>query len=233
MDMTKLDNISTAIEQVVKHLRGGATTTKRRMSLDKFVRYALAQITKASDDEPGLAKRRLAALKRSVDGVIATLAKMSAEDTESESIKVDVETAFAPTKADGDTPMADLTTAADQSSTETAVAQLASATGDTMFTKNLKAVAKALHKMKADLESEAGTKPAKPAKKTDATRAGGTDAAGGEAAGEDGAAGDGERPADGWPLDLNTAAFLTGDRDADTILTWGTDPDEIASPTPR
>ena len=50
------------------------------------------------------------AFKRSADEVIAGVTKLSVEDTESEGIDVEVVTAFAPTKADGDTPMDDLTT---------------------------------------------------------------------------------------------------------------------------
>ena len=228
MDMTMLDNISTAIEKVVKDLRApAAPITRKRMPLDKFVAYALAQISKAAEEKPRLAKRRLAALKRSVDGVIATVAKMIAEDTESESIKVEVETAFAPTK---DTPIDGLTTAADQSSTEMSMVGSSQATGGSVFAAKMKAVAKTLNKLKADLDGASGGKPREPAKKSDAA---------GEPGGEDrgrGGAGDAanaDRTGDGWPMDLNTAAFLKGDRDAETTLTWGVDPDEVASPKTR
>jgi hypothetical protein len=223
MDMTMLDNISTAIEKVVKDLRApAAPITRKRMPLDKFVAYALAQITKAAEEKPRLAKRRLAALKRSVDGVIATVAKMIAEDTESQSIKVEVETAFAPTK---DTPIDGLTTAADQSSTEMSMVGSSQATGGSVFAAKMKAVAKTLNKLKADLDGAPGGRPRKPTQKSDA--------AGGKDRGADGDAGDGDRTGDGWPMDLNTAAFLTGDRDAETKLTWGVDPDEVASPKTR
>ena len=223
MDMTMLDNISTAIEQVVKNLRApAAPITRKRMPLDKFVAYALAQISKAAEEKPRLAKRRLAALKRSVDGVIATVAKMIAEDTDSQSVKVEVETAFAPT---GDSPIDGLTTAADQSSTEMSMVGSSQATGGSVFAAKMKAVAKTLNKLKADLDGARGGKPRKPTQKSDA--------AGGKDRGADGDAGDGDRTGDGWPMDLNTAAFLGGDRDAETKLTWGVDPDEVASPKTR
>jgi len=226
MDMTMLDNISTAIEKVVKDLRApAAPITRKRMPLDKFVAYALAQISKAAEEKPRLAKRRLAALKRSVDGVISTVAKMVAEDTESESIKVEVETAFAPTK---DTPIDGLTTAADQSSTETSMVGTAQPTGDSVFAAKMKAVSTTLHKLKADLDDAPAGKPRKPAKKMDDVGD-----AGGEDRGRGGEARDADRTTDGWPMDLNTAAFLKGDRDAETTLTWGVDPDEVASPKAR
>ena len=225
MDMTMLDNISTAIEQVVKDLRApAAPITRKRMPLDKFVAYALAQISKAAEEKPRLAKRRLSALKRSVDGVIATVAKMIAEDTESQTVRVEVETAFAPT---GDSPIDGLTTAADQSSTETSMVGSSQATGGSVFAAKMK---KTLIKLKADLDGAPDAKPRKPTKKTDAA---------GEPGGEDrgragaGDAGHGDRTADGWPMDLNTAAFLKGDRDAEAKLTWGVDPDEVASPKTR
>jgi len=47
---TMLDNISTAIEQVVKRLRGDGPT-KKRMPLGEFVTFALAEIQKAAKDE--------------------------------------------------------------------------------------------------------------------------------------------------------------------------------------
>lgn len=223
MDMTMLDNISRAIEQVVKDLRApAAPITRKRMPLDKFVAYALAQISKAAEEKPRLAKRRLSALKRSVDGVIATVAKMIAEDTESQTVRVEMETAFAPT---GDSPIDGLTTAADQSSTEMSMVGSSQATGGSVFAAKMKAVAKTLNKLKADLDGAPGGKPQKPTQKSDAT--------GGKDRGADGDAGDGDRTRDGWPMDLNTAAFLKGDRDAETKLTWGVDPDEVASPKTR
>src|SRR5678816_3861839 len=136
MTTTKLDDISAAIEQTVKTLRGGATPTKKRMKLDEFVTFALTEIQKAAKDEPALAKRRLIALKRNVDDVIAGVAKMSAEDTESEDVEIEVTTAFAPTKADGDAPMDDVTTTADQSSTEVDLERVAPASGDSAFAEN-------------------------------------------------------------------------------------------------
>jgi len=215
---TMLDNISTAIEQVVKTLRGASAPTKKRMTLGGFVSYALAQIQKATKDEPEVAKRRLVALKRSVDEVIAGVAKLSVEDTESENIDVEVVTAFAPTKADGDTPMDDLTTTSDQSSSETSLAGSAAATGDTAFAENLREVAKSLKTLKAELDAPAEGKPRTQAKKADG------------ACGQAGKGDGGDRDSDGWPLDLNTDVFLKGAEAEDTGPPWGYDPDGVASP---
>ena len=155
---TKPDDISTAIEQAVKTLRGSAAPTKKRMKLDEFVTFALTEIEKASKDDPAVAKRRLIALKRSVDDVIASITKMSAEDTESEDIEIEVTTAFAPTKADGDKPMNDVTTTTEQSSTEVALTAVTPASGDSAFAENLGQVAKAIQKLKEDLgTTSAGT----------------------------------------------------------------------------
>src|SRR5215813_2812968 len=148
---TKLDTLSTRLEEVVKLLQGDAAPTRKRMPLSEFMTFALTEIQKAAKDKPELAKRRLATLKRNVDEVIAAIAKLAAEDTESEDIDVEVTTAFAPTRADGDTPMEDLTTASDQSSTETPLDRVSSASGDSTFAENLAEVAKALEKLKADL----------------------------------------------------------------------------------
>src|SRR6202158_2805658 len=115
---TMLDKISTAIERVVKDLHGGAGPKRKRMRLAEVVTYAMAQISKADKDEPEVAKRRLGALKRNVDEVLAAMAKLNPEDTESEDIDVEVLTAWAPSKAEGDEPEEELTTADDQSSTE-------------------------------------------------------------------------------------------------------------------
>lgn len=225
MDMTKLDQISTAIEQVVKTLRGDVAPTKKRMPLGEFVTYALAQIHKAAKDSPAAAKRRLTALKRNVDDVIEAIAKLGAEDLESENLSVEVTTAFAPTRADGDTPMGDLTTASDQSSTESSLTGVSSATGDSAFAENLDQVAKALQKLKDELEPAEDKKPRARAKKSE----GDGDGAGGDRD----EAGDGDRDADGWPMDLATDPFLKGDAAAETGPFWGYDPDGIASPRAR
>lgn len=217
---TMLDNISTAIEQVVKTLRGAGTPAKKRMTLDDFVSYALAQIQKAAKDEPEVAKRRLVALKRSVDDVIAGVAKLSVEDTDSENIDVEVVTAFAPTKAYGDTQMDDLTTTSDQSSSEMPPAGSAAATGDTAFAENLREVAKSLETLKAEFDAPAEGKPRARAKKADS--------AGGHAG-----TGASDRDSDGWPLDLNTDTFLKGAEAEDTGPPWGYDPDGLASPKTR
>lgn len=220
---TKLDDISTALEQAVKGLRGSARPTTKRMKLDEFVTFALTEIQKAAKDDPARAKRRLVALKRSVDDVIAGVAKMSAEDTESEDIEIEVTTAFAPTKADGDSPMDDLTTAADQSSTGVDVERVTPASGDSAFAENLGQVAKAIQKLREDLgATAAGDKPRARAKKRDG---------GGSDDGHRGDRGSEDRDSDpdGWPLDMATDPFLKGDGATDDDPAWGYDPAEVAS----
>jgi hypothetical protein len=224
---TKLDDISTALEQAVKSLRGGAAPTRKRMNLDEFMTFALTQIQKAAKDDPAVAKRRLVALKRSVDDVIAGVAKMSAEDTESEEIEIEVTTAFAPTKADGDTPMEDLTTAADQSSTEMDVETLTPASGDSAFAENLGEVAKAIQKLKEDLGTTSGDKTRARAKKRSASEGDASQRGDGD---DDGGGGDDrERDSDGWPLDMATEKFLKGDAATETDPLWGYDPAGVAS----
>jgi hypothetical protein len=56
------------------------------------------RIQAAATDEPAIAERRLTALKRNVDDVIAAVARMNAEDIDSENIEVEVSTAFSPTQ---------------------------------------------------------------------------------------------------------------------------------------
>lgn len=222
---TKLDDISAAIEQTVKTLRGGATPTKKRMKLDEFVTFALTEIQKAAKDEPALAKRRLIALKRNVDDVIAGVAKMSAEDTESEDVEIEVTTAFAPTKADGDAPMDDVTTTADQSSTEVDLERVAPASGDSAFAENLGQVAKAIQKLKEELGTTSSDKPRARAHKREAReRDGENDSERGNGGGEDR-----QRDADGWPLDMASAEFLKGDAVTEDDLVWGYDPAGVAS----
>ncbi|HYM97506.1 MAG TPA: hypothetical protein VET26_09400 [Candidatus Sulfotelmatobacter sp.] len=200
---TMLDKISTAIERVVKDLQGGAVPKKKRMRLGEFVSYALAQISKATKDEPEVAKRRLGALKRNVDEVLAAMAKLNPEDTESEDIDVEVLTAWAPSKAEGDEPEEELTTADDQSSTERSPLAVEPALGNTAFAENLDEVAKALRKMKEELEAKPGKKGRAPAKKAEG---------------------------EGWPLDLNSEGFRKGVQKADAAPAWGYDPEGVASP---
>ena len=227
---TKLDDISTAIEQTVKSLRAGTAPTKKRMTLGEFVTFALTEIQKAAKDGPAVAKRRLVALKRSVDDVIAGVAKMSAEDTESEDVEIEVTTAFAPTKADGDTPMEDLTTAADQSSTEVDVETVTPSSGDSGFAENLGKVAKAIQKLKEDLGTTTPSeRPRARAEKREARERDGEHR--GERGDDDGEGrGDRERDPDGWPLDMASEEFLKGDAPADNDPAWGYDPSGVASP---
>src|SRR5260221_446244 len=155
---TMLDKISTAIERVMKDLQGDAAPQRKRMRLAEFVSYALAQISKAAKDEPEVAARRLGALKRSVEEVVTRMAKLNPEDTDSEDIDVEVLTAWAPSKAEGDEPEEDLTTVGDQSSTETSPLAIEPALGNTAFAENLDEVAKALQKMKEELDAQPGKK---------------------------------------------------------------------------
>jgi hypothetical protein len=246
---TKLDTIATRLEEVVGLLHDGDAPARKRMPLSEFMTFALTEIQKAAKDKPELAKRRLATLKRNVDEVIAAIAKLAAEDTESEDVDVEVTTAFAPTKADGDTPMADLTTASDQSSTEVPLDRVSSASGDSAFAENLDQVAKALEKLKADLGASDDAKTRARATKNDAernergrsggARRGGDRGDGGDRGqGRDRDAGDGrgaagDRDGEGWPLDLASEGFLEGAAEDDTTPLWGYDPDEVASPKAR
>jgi len=222
MGTKSLEKITAALEQAVKSLRAGGTIRRKRMQLDEFVEHAATQIAKAGQDEPEVAKRRLAALKRSVDDVIAQVAKMVAEDTESTSVKVAVETAFAPTRSSGDKAMDGLTTAEDQSSTETSLA------GAGSVAKTLDQVGKALAKLQAELDEEPSRKPRTSANKSHAERRQGGAV---EHEGEGDPAAGADR--DGWPLDLSTDAFLKGGAPAETALTWGPDPDGVAAPKSR
>jgi hypothetical protein len=203
--MTMLDNISTAIERVVKDLQGGAAPARKRMRLGEFVDFTMEQLQKAADDEPEAAARRLGTLKRTVDEVLTQVAKLNPEDTDSETVEVEVLTAWAPSKAEGDKPMEDVTTASDQSATETSPLAIKPALGNTSFATNLGDVAKALEKMKEELEAKPGKKEKGPcaAKKADAQ---------------------------GWPLDLNSEGFRKGVQKADTAPTWGYDPEDVATP---
>lgn len=232
--MNKLDEISTAIEQAVKTLRGGDAPIKKRMSLDEFVGFATREIQAAAKDEPAIAKRRLTALKSNVDEVIAAIAKMSAEDTESENIEVEVSTAFAPSRADGDTPMTDLTTAGDQSSTEVPLTSAGVATGDSGFAENLGQLAKALQKLQVDLgaTSTGGTRDRANKAAGDRRPDGGARGTRGEGR-EGGGSEGGDRDADGWPLDMASDTFLKGDAGAGVELVWGRDPDGVAAPKKR
>lgn len=199
---TMLDRVSAAIERVVKGLQTDTPKTKR-MALGAFVTYALGQLRKAAEDEPEAAARRLGALKRSVEGALARLAKLNPEDTESEEIDVEVLTAWAPSKAEGDEPMEDLTTGDDQSSKDLSPVAVEAALGNTAFAQNLDEVAKALQKMKEELDGKPGKKDRAPAKKADG---------------------------EGWPLDLNSEQFRKGVQKSDTDPTWGYDPEGVASP---
>ncbi len=191
--------------------------------------FAAGEIQTAAKDEPAIAKRRLTALKRNVDEVIAAIAKMSAEDTESENIEVEVSTAFVPTQADGDTPMPDLTTASDQSSTEVPLASTGVAAGDSGFAENLGQLAKALQTLKAELAGTSNDRPRDRANKAEGDRR-----LDGGGRGNGGGGGDGDgRDEDGWPLDLASAAFLKGAPSTEADLVWGRDPEGVAAPKKR
>jgi hypothetical protein len=217
----KLDDISAAIEQAVKTLRGGVAPTKKRMKLDEFVTFALTEIEKSAKDDPAVAKRRLIALKRNVDDVIAGIAKMSAEDAESENVEIEVTTAFAPTKADGDTPMDDLTTTADQSSTEVDLETVTPASGDAAFAENLGEVAKAIRKLKDELgTTSSNDKPRGRAHKRENGERDRGDRGEHDDDDREGRDGGGSDP-DGWPLDMATEEFLKGDAATENDPLWG------------
>ncbi|HET9622028.1 MAG TPA: hypothetical protein VFP84_11720, partial [Kofleriaceae bacterium] len=143
--------------------------------------------------------------------VAARIAKLNAEDLDSEKITVDVETAFAPA---GGAPSDDLTTSPDQSSSETALTSVAAAGGDTNFAQNLGEVSKALQKLKARLDAQpnparaANKSNRAPAEKTAANRSS-------DASMQD------------WPHDLNTPSFRTGVAKAEDEPVWGYDSDAL------
>lgn len=229
---TKLDDLSAKLERAVKALQGDAAPTRKRMTLDEFVTFVSTQIEAAAKEPTATAKQRHRALKRSVDDVIAGVAKMSAEDTESESIRVEVVTAFAPTKADGDKPMDDLTSTVDQSSVELDVEDVTAASGDSVFAQNLRDVSKSLRSLTQDLEPDGGEKRRKPTKKGGAASAGAQPAGArdGEAEAGGGEAGGG---LDDWPLDMATEVFLKGSEEADDEHAWGFDPADVAASQAR
>jgi hypothetical protein len=221
MTTKSLDDVTAALEQAVKSLRRQPAPMKKRMPLESFVAQAIAEIAKAAKAEPDVAKRRLAALKRSVDEVIVQVAKIAAEDTESEGITVEVSTAFAPTRSAGDTPGDDLTTAEDQSSIEIALTSVGAASADTAFAEKLEKVGKVLEEMKEDLAGSA-ERPRGTRKRIRGQE---------EAAAESSTATAVDQ--DGWPIDLNNANFLDGDSAEATELAWGADPAEISAPKRR
>lgn len=222
--ITKLDDLSAKLERAAKALQGDAAPTRKRMTLDEFVSFVSKQIEAASREPSAAAKQRLRALKRSVDEVIAGVAKMSAVDTESESIRVEVVTAFAPTKADGDKSMDDLTSTEEQSSVEMDIESVTAANGDSVFAQNLRDVAKSLRSLTQDLEPEKAQKQRQPAKKR-------TDAADGEE--RDVGSDRDDRDLDGWPLDMATDTFLKGAEAKDDEPDWGFDPAGVAASRAR
>jgi len=215
-----LDSLTTTLEAVVRKLRGGVPKTKQ-MSLGDFVGFAVQQLEQAAKDEPGIAKRRLQALKRNVDGAVTALGKLNAEDTDSERIRVDVTTAFAPS---GDPRMAELTTASDQSESEVSPTSLPQSSGGS-FAENMADIGKALAQLKAELEPAAdGSKRKRTGK---AVSAGNEDKGG---SGGDAAAARADRDEDGWPIDMASTGFLKGAAAGNGEPAWGFDPNELAAP---
>jgi hypothetical protein len=228
---SNLDTITATLEHAVKLLQGDAPPTRKRMRLSEFMTFTLSEIQKAAKDKPEQAKRRLTTLKHNVDEVISVIAKLAVEDIDGSDIDIEVTTAFAPTKADGDVPMADLTTASDQSSTEETLERVAAAGGDSTFAVNLDQVAKALRKLQQELGSPDDDKSRTRATKSEPDGTG--DDGGGAARRGSGRDEGSDRDADGWPLDLATDAFLEGTSKDGTTPLWGFDPDEVASPKAR
>jgi len=214
-----LEGLATALETIVKKLRGGAPKTKQ-MSLGDFVSFAVEQLEQAAKDEPGIATRRLQSLKHNVDGAVVALAKLNAEDTDSESIRVEVTTAFAPS---GDPRMAELTTAADQSSSEVSPTSLSSGGGSSTFAKKLTEVTKALETLRAELGPAATDTPRKRTGKAAAP------GRGDGASARDAATAHAERDADGWPTDMASTRFRKGETAGNGQPAWGYDPDEVAA----
>src|SRR5215831_1279504 len=142
-----LKKISHAVERVARELGAGQAHATQRLTLPEFVTYAMHELKVAGNEEPAAAVRRMKALERNVDGVLGQLKKLNAEDADSASIGVEVETAWAPAKADGDDPIEDLTVFTDQSSTERSLTADA-ATGTGSYASNLGAVAKGLARLK-------------------------------------------------------------------------------------
>jgi hypothetical protein len=198
---TMLDNISTAIESVVKGLQPAPTT--KRMALDSFVGYALDELKRSATEEPRDAGRRLSALKRSVDGALASIAKLNPEDTDSDKIEIEVLTAWAPSKTEGDEPE-ELTTSDEQSSKEISPVAIEHAPATSAFATNLDDVAKALRRMRDELGGKKEEDKERSATKKSAD--------------------------DAWPLDLNSAAFRKGVQKSAAAPEWGFDPEGVSTP---
>ncbi len=132
---TMLEQLAGAIEQTLK---GTGSEKKpaptRKMTPEGLVGHALAEIQKATKEEPERAKRRLAALARAVD-----TAKQAFVDTRSETIEVEV---F----------QEETTAQADKSEKETSPVALEAALGNSAFAANAEDLNKALAKLQKELE---------------------------------------------------------------------------------
>jgi len=84
-------------------------------------------------------------------------------------------------------------------------------------------IAKALDKLKAELEPAADSKR----KRTGKAAAAGSDDKGGS--GGDAATARAGRDKDGWPIDMASTGFLKGAAAGNGELAWGFDPDEVAA----
>lgn len=130
-----LDKVTDAFERVLK---GAAPTTKKRMTPEGLVAYAVAQLEKAAKEKPERAMLRLRALGRTVEA-----AKQSFVDTASETIEVEV---FEE----------ETTSSADDSETEISPVAAGAALGSSAFAHNAEDLNKALAKVAKELDALRG-----------------------------------------------------------------------------
>lgn len=139
-----LDKVTEAIERVLKDARPVAKA--ERMTPDKLLSYAIAQIEKAAKEKPDKAEQRLRALGRTVEA-----AKQAFVDTQSEAIEVQV---FEE----------ETTAAADDSEKETSLVAAGTALGNSAFAENAEDLNKALAQVAKELEAlRSGGPAARPA----------------------------------------------------------------------
>lgn len=131
-----LDKVTEAIDRVLKEARPVAKA--ERMTPDKLLSYAIAQIEKAAKEKPDKAERRLRALGRTVEA-----AKQAFVATESETIEVQV---FEE----------ETTAAADDSEKEISPVAAGAALGSSAFAQNAEDLHKALARVGKELEALRG-----------------------------------------------------------------------------
>jgi hypothetical protein len=137
-----LDKVTEAIERVLKEARPVAKA--ERMTPDKLLAFAIAQIEKAANEKPDKAERRLRALGRTVEA-----AKQAFVDTQSETVEVQV---FEE----------ETTAAADESEKEISPVAAGAALGSSAFAENAEDLHKAIARVGKELEALRGGKGAAP-----------------------------------------------------------------------